>query len=480
MAQGKQLVRALFLVMVALCALPAWSQQKDPRLNQPVQPLPGVSSGESSSKGSPNAAGDQANAMKPDTRPLSGAEQFSLGSPGGGRSILTLNIRFRELADSNNSSGTGTDWTSASVVNGDIGIQHNSARSEFTAVYAGGGTLYNTRVDQNETFHQVSLTERILGRRWTLLLSDAAGYLPEASFGFGGLNGGLGSLGGPFGNLNPLFDPSQSILTGRARRISNTFVGEVQYTISPRAAFTVSGSYGLLHFLDDGFIDNRSVGLRTGYNYALNSRDTIGVNYGFNRFSFNGQDALMNHVAQLAYGRRITGRLALQLYGGPSFTTFETSAASASRGIDFSWSAGALLRYQMARTGVSLSYLHGISGGAGIFAGAERDEIQTTVDRKLTRQLSGGANFGFARNAGLGQALGSGAVVPSNTRFNSLYGGVSLNRPLGRRLSLAFSYTLERQTASNAVCITAICGATYLRHQFGLGLNWSLRPSEGR
>ena len=124
MAQGKQLVRLLFLMVVVLCALPAWSQQKDPRVNQPVQPLPGVSSGESSSNGSPNAAGDQAgrdNAMKPDTRPLTGAEQFSLGSAGGGRNILNLNIRFRELADSNsNSSGTGTDWISASVLNGDI------------------------------------------------------------------------------------------------------------------------------------------------------------------------------------------------------------------------------------------------------------------------------------------------------------------------------------------------------------------------
>jgi hypothetical protein len=45
---------------------------------------------------------------------------------------------------------------------------------------------------------------------------------------------------------------------------------------------------------------------------------------------------------------------------------------------------------------------------------------------------------------------------------------------------LAFNYTLERQTASDAVCVTAIFGATFLRHQFGLGLNWSLRPSEAR
>src|SRR5713226_4735372 len=172
MAQRKQLVRALFLVMVVLCALPARSQQQDPRVNQPVQPLPGVSSGESSSKGSPNAAGDQANAPKPDTRPLSGAEQFSLGSALG-RSTTFLNIHFRETADSNGASaGSGTNWDSASLLSGDMGAKFLRARSEFSIAYAGGGTLYNSRENLNESYHQAMLSEKILLRRWTLLLSD--------------------------------------------------------------------------------------------------------------------------------------------------------------------------------------------------------------------------------------------------------------------------------------------------------------------
>jgi hypothetical protein len=487
MAQGKQLVGAL--LMVALCALPAWSQQKDPRLNQPVQPLPGVSSGESSSKGSPNAAGDQAgrdDATKPDTRPLSGAEQFSLGSALG-RSTTFLNLHFRETADSNGAStGSGTDWASASLLSGDVGATFLRPRSEFHITYAGGGTLYNSRENLNESYHQAMLSEKILFRRWTLLLSDQAGYLPESSFGFGGLGlpggvGGLGGFGGPFSNLNPTFDPSQSILTGRARRVTNTFVGEVQYAISPRSSFTATGSYGILRFIDDGFIDNTSELFSSGYNYDLDSRNTIGVTYSFTRFEFSGQNSgLQNHVTQLAYGRRITGRLALQLYGGPSFSRFQNSSVSTTGEWRISWSAGSLLRYQMPNGGVSLSYLRGVSGGAGIFAGSERDEIQVSADRKLGRQWAATVNFGYAHNSGLGQQLLSNAFVPSNFRFNSLYGGTTLNRTLGRRTSMYFNYALQRQSSGTSVCVSAVCGTTFLRHQFGLGLNWSLRPSEGR
>lgn len=483
MAQGKQLVRALFLVMVVPFALPAWAQQKDPRLNQPVQPLPGVSSGESSSKTSPNAAGDQANAMKPDTRPLSGAEQFSLGSMGGGRNLLFMNAQFREIADSNSTGtgGSGNVWDSASLVSGAIGIKHFSARSELTATYAGGGAIYNTRDNLNEMYHQATISEKLTWRRWTLLLSDQASYLPESSFGLGGLNlpggvGGLGTLGGPFSNLNPVFDPSQSILTGRARRISNSFVGEVQYAISPRSSFTASGSYGMLSFLDDGFIDSTSEMFRGGYDYMLNAKDTIGFTYNFSRFNFGGQDsAVQNHAAQLAYGRRITGRLALQLYGGPSFSRFENAAASTKGEWDNSWSAGAMMRYQLANGGISLTYLHGVSGGAGVFAGSERDEIRVSADRKLARQLTGAVNFGYSHNAGLGQVQLSDAFVPSNFRFNSWYGGTTLNRTIGRRLSLFFNYALERQDIGNSVCVSGACGNTFLRHEFGLGLNWSLK-----
>lgn len=479
MARRNKQVGALLLAL-GLCATAAWTQQKDPRVNAPVQPV--SPAGESPSKGSADSSNPAIPAaVVSDNRPLSGAEQFGLGTGAGQRNILLMGFQFREVADSNSTSTTsGSSWDSASLLTGNVALHHFWSRSELTAAYAGGGALYNTRTGLNEAFHEASLTEKMNWRRWTLLLSDQASYLPESSFGFSGLSSlaglvpGVYGLGSQFPTISPLFDPSQSILTGRARRISNAVVGEVDYSISRRSSFTASGSYGLLHFLDDGFIDNHSTIFRSGYNYALNSRDTVGVVYTFTRFSFGQQSAtFQNQAIQLAYGRRITGRLALELFAGPQINTFQN--VSTNPGAQVSWSAGAFVRYQMARSGVALSYIHGTSGGSGVFAGAERDQVEAYANRKLSQRLAATAHFGYARNRALRELLP--IIVNSrivNSRFDSWYGGAGLSRPLGRRASIFFTYDLQRQTSDTSSCITGTCGTSYLRHQFALGFNLNL------
>jgi len=468
--RNKQVVALLFAL--GLCAPAAWTQQKDPRV-QPISPA-----GESSNKG----AADSSNPAVPaatvsDDRPLSGAEQFGLGTSAGQRNILLMGFQFRELADSNSTNTTsGSSWDSASLLTGNVALHHLWPRSELTAAYAGGGAVYNTRTALNETFHEASLTEKMSWRRWALLLSDQASYLPESSFGFNGLGSlaglvpGVPGWGSQFSTLNPLFDPSQSILTGRARRISNVVVGEVDYSISPRSSFTATGSYGLLHFLDRGLIDSHSATFRSGYNYALNSRDTVGVVYTFTRFSFGQRSAtLQDQAIQLAYGRRLTGRLALELFAGPQINTFQN--VSTNPGAQVSWSVGAFLRYKMVRSGVSLSYIHGTSGGSGVFSGAERDDVEASADRKLTQRLVATAHFGYARNRALRELL----PVLTNSRFDSWYGGAGFSRALGRRASIFFTYDLQRQTSDASFCITGTCGTSYLRHQLALGFNLNLR-----
>jgi len=49
---------------------------------------------------------------------------------------------------------------------------------------------------------------------------------------------------------------------------------------------TVSGSYGILRFVERGSIDTDDTILSTGYNYALSRKDTIGMLYRFQRLSF--------------------------------------------------------------------------------------------------------------------------------------------------------------------------------------------------
>ena len=484
MVRRKNIVRVLVLIL-ALSALPARSQQGNPPQNPPVQPtpptqpLPGATN---PPEANTTPAAYPAGEASPGNQPLTGAERFGIGAvPGGPRNYWIVNAQFRELADSNPSFlATHSNLDSASLVSGNIALHHLWSRSELTAAYAGGGTFFNSSNVLNNNFHQFTLTEKMAWRRWALLLNDQGSYLPESNFGFNGLGLttgyglGPGGVGGPIGNLNPVFDPSQSILTGRARRIGNTSVGEVQYSISPRSTFIVTGSYGLLHYLDKGFIDNHAVIGRAGYDYQLTRKDTIGVNYGYTRFDFSGSSNLLQtHVVHLAYGRRITGRLALQLSAGPEIDRFENGTNNSSSQV--SWSAGAGLRYQRGRTGLSLTYFHGTSGGAGLFTGARRDEVQAAVDRKFTRRLSGTVNGGYAHNSSLPQALVAPVLTPNSFKFDSWYGGALLNEKLARWISLFFNYNYQGQRSNNPVCGTAaVCGFSDHRHQFGGGLNFTL------
>jgi hypothetical protein len=392
---------------------------------------------------------------------------------------MVANFHFREIADTNSSSApTGATTDSASLLSGDFSVQRLWSRYALTAAYAGGGALYNTRSDLNQSFHQVSLSQRLALRRWGFLLADEASYLPESSFGYSGLSSwsslgtGLNGFGTAPSNLNPLFLPNQSILTGLARRVSNTVVGEVEYNFSRRSSFTVTGSYGLLHFLDQGFIDNHSAMVRTGYNHALTRHDTLGLIYGFNQIAFGSLNGkVLSHSAQLAYGRRVTGRLALELSGGPQIITFRNPAVSSDRRV--SGTVGALLRYQRIRDSFSLSYLRGISGGSGLFAGAESDQVEAAAARKLSHMWSGSVSFGYGRNEGLRE------ITPTlnNFRFRSWNAGAGLGRPLGRRMQMHFTYNLLRQNSDRSVCITGNtnCGTLFLRHQVGLGVDWTSR-----
>jgi hypothetical protein len=444
-----------------------------------VQPYP--ASEESSSKTSADAGGPYTPSQKtitPDTRPLSGAEQFTLGSEGGRRSMVA-NFHFREIADTNSSSKpTGSTTDSASLLSGDFSVQRLWSRYALTAAYAGGGALYNTRSDLNQSFHDVSLSQRLVLPRWGFLLTDEVSYLPESSFGYSGLSSlsnlgtGLSAVGASTSNLNPLFLPNQSILTGLARRVGNTVVGEVEYDLSRRSSFTVTSSYGLLHFLDQGFIDNHSAMVRTGYNHALTPRDTLSLIYGFNQLTFGPLSTkILSHSAQLAYGRRVTWRLALELSAGPQITTFRNAPVSSDRQV--SGTVGALLRYQRIRDSFYFSYLRGISGGSGLFAGAESDQVAASATRKLSRIWSGSVSFGYARNEGLRE------ITPTlnNFRFRSWNVGAGLGRPLGRRMHAHFTYNMLRQNSGSIVCITGntSCGTVFLRHQFGLGVDWTSR-----
>src|SRR5712692_4183284 len=372
------------ILALALSVGAAWAQQKDPRVNPPAAPQQPESTSKASQEG-PGTPATETSSATPDSRPLSGAEQFTLGQMGKTRSYVLVSGDFFETADTNSGvNGSATNFDTASSFTGHIELHRLWSRYELMTDYLGGGTIYKNSSGLNSTFHQFGLTQKIAWPRWSLKLNDYLGYLPESSFGFFGFNSGLAGAGLNLVNASPQFILNQTILTTHAQRFSNTVLGEVEYKFSSRSSITATGAYGILHFSGASFLNSNNAVFRTGYNHNFTARDSMALVYGFSRFRFGGSlQNIDDHSVQLAYGRRITGRLALQLSAGPEIQRVSNPVSGSGR--QFTWTAQSGLTYQFRRSYLAVSYATYLAGGSGVLNGTQSHQVQMTVGRQLSR-----------------------------------------------------------------------------------------------
>jgi hypothetical protein len=225
-----------------------------------------------------------------------------------------------------------------------------------------------------------------------------------------------------------------------------------------------------LRFIDSGNVNSDNEILNAGYNYAITRKDAVGWVYLFSAYRYPGNpQAIGDHVGQFVYGRKITGRLALKLAGGPEVTTFRLAIGGLKQKI--SGFGNAALTYALARSSVALSYTHGVSGGSGVFTGSTIDQANATWSRQLTRVWNGSVNFGYAKNR---QILSvSGLTSPS---YDMWLAGAGLSRALGRRADFSVGYQAQIQNSNVAICSSPNCGTDYTVHQIFLTFKWHTRP----
>lgn len=419
--------------------------------------------------------------------PLSGALEFSPGSVGRVRSYLLPSFQYTGYADTNSAFTTapGTLDTRSTLV-GSITLQRVWRRAQFNLDYAGGALLYGTRYDRNSTaplpsngmMHRLSFSQTFSSRRWTIFFGDSALYLPESPFGFAGF-GGLESFGGGLGGgylssagqLSPMFMPSQTILTGTARRVSSASIAQVQYNAGSRSAITATGSYGILHFLDSGFISSEYWTVLTGYNHAVTRKDTVAITYAHSWVRFSGVNReILNRGLMLSYGRRITGKLALELSAG-SLVNMVAKPMGGSTTHAF-WSTYDSLQYQFRKGNLGFSFMRYMTGGSGLLLGAETNLAQMTLGHQLPRRFFGSLSLGHAYS----QSLTQDRAAQRDFKYESWQGGSSLSREFGPHTSVYLNYDVQRQISNNPSCFGNNCGRVTLRHVAGVGINLHSRP----
>ena len=447
---------SLMLFALILLATPGVrAQQEEPKGEVPEE------------TNTPGQSGTSAG-LKPDTRPVSGVEEMRVESPGRSRNYVIPSLRVSAFGDSNQTIGAAqtTGFEMSGNVVGSLAAHRVTRRNDFSLDYSGGGIFYARNSQPNASMHQMGITETYQGRRWGITLGDRLSYLPESAFGFGGFGSGVG-MGGDFGSWNPVIGSSQTVFSGRGPRISNNGLVQVQYNASARSTLTLAGSFAILRFKEPGFVESNFSFGTVGYNYALNRKDTVSVSYGFGAIRFLGSPFhIDSHYGQISYGRRVTGRLAFLVAGGPQFVISRSPAVGSTNKLD--WTAHTSLDYILGRSSLNWSYAHYTSNGSGLFFGAKTDNFSGSFSNRLTRNWTWSIAPGYTRNT----TLRGGPSVISASAFNSVYGSTSFNRNLGRYTDLAFSYTLHDQW-SDALSPNGINeGSSYLRHFLSVSLTW--------
>jgi hypothetical protein len=415
--------------------------------------------------------------LSPDTRLLTGVQIPTLGSTKIRHSYWVPGFQYLNLVQSTSlNQAAPSGWNSTNYVVGNLSLLESWSHSQLAVNYSGGESISTNQSQGNNDYQQLGVVQDFEWQRWQVVLIDQFSYLSQSQFGFAAATnlatpGVGGSLEPALPSIQSNYQPAQTILTSIGPRYSNSADAQVAYALSRRASVTLVGSYGILRFSDRGSIDTNTTIFSGGFSYELSARDTIGFLYHFGAYRYIGAPQGINdQVAEIAYGRKITGRLSLQLFGGPDFTTFRVPVNNSTSQV--SGAAGANLLYGLSRSTISLTYNHGVSGGSGQFTGSTADQLQAGIIFPLSRLWQANLALGYARNKGLG--ISDSAQV--SQAFDSWYIGGGLSRPVGRNANFTFGYAGYIQNSNLPICAAGACDTSHLQQQISIGFQWHTRP----
>lgn len=443
--------------------------------------VPAVRGQESFDAPKPAMAGDNTASLQsgaptdiPDTRPLAGVQNLSLGSQSTSHSFLLPSFGVTSAAQFNGSGSVGdSSPTSTTYISGRLALNKISDRSELLLDYIAGGGFSSHSNEGNSVIQNLDFSETIRAGRWSQTFGEQFSFLSASSFNFGGL-GGLSNLGVGLGTvgITPGFRqdliPNQSILTNGAERISNTAMVQTTYALGYRSSLSFFGTYGTLNFLDNGFQNNSSISAGAGYNYLLSPLNSMSVSYGFGRFMFaNLPFEVDTHSLQLSFARRITGRLSFQIGAGPDIQLYQTPLAGPPTHL--AWTLNSGLNYRLRDWETGFGYTHSLTGGSGVLAGAETDMFLGHVDRTIGRWHTGLA-AGYSKNHPLEQT--STSVVT----LQGWFGGVQISRQVASFGSLFASYNVSRQSGLASLCSLPACATNQVTQTVSVGYTWGFRP----
>jgi len=373
--------------------------------------------------------------------------------------------------------GSG-DVSSSAALSGDIAYTSKSTVRPFNLVFAGGILLPNQSGQGVSTYETVLVSQGYVTGRWVFNLADSFSFLPESpTTGLSGI-AGVGDLGiVPI--QGPGTGPAGGVLTNSDDRIANTLSGSVQRQISRATSISGSGSWSVLHFLDNGQTDELNYTQTSGVvalNQRIDSRSSASVSAVYSVFNYSGPQAgpedpnFQSKGINVTYQRLLSRTLSVSGTVGPQWVSSSNSALIPST---LNVAASASLTYSRKFTTATLSYTRGVNGGSGVLPGAFSDSVGFGVSRAYGRNWVASLNGAYTHTSGLAYITNS--LVPTHEVYDTVYGGVQVTRRFSTNFSGYVTYTALDQSSNYSVGPQNVLSGT--SQIFGIGVTFSPRST---
>ena len=333
-------------------------------------------------------------------------------------------------------SNAATSITNVSIFP-NIGIEESSSRMHWSLRYAGGLTINQGFSNQNQDSQNLNFDSQYrLSPHVNLRVAENfsmttgffdAGNGPEVVAGSGGPNASL---------LAPLSTQRSSVTTV-----------EMNYHFALNDLIGASGSFYDLHFANvpagTQLTDSETASGRAFWLHRLFGADWGGVDYGFDRLTFNPGGETRVHSFFAMDTLNISKRLTVNGYIGPQYTENQGLSPVNRRltqSSNWSLAGGVQGGWKNQRTSVSAGYSRGISDGAGVLGST----LLETVQANFRRQLTPGWAATLSASHGTNQSI----TVPFASTANSVNltsAGILVERNVGKSIGLRMGYSHDFQ-----------------------------------
>jgi hypothetical protein len=371
------------------------------------------------------------------------------------------------------------DVTSSAVLSGDVAYTAKSAVRPFSLLFAGGVILPNQAGQGVSTFQNVAVSQGYITRKWAFNVTDSFSFLPQSpTTGLSGIPG-VGDLGTvPSG---PVSGPSGGILAAPGNQIANSLSGGVQRQITPLTSISGSGSWSVLHFLEDADqlgLDSEQISGVVAVSRRLDARSSVSLDAVYSVINYSGTGAgpeepnFQTKGLNVSYQRVLSRTLSVNGSVGPQWVSSSNSVLIPSM-LNVAISAG--LSYSRRFTFASVNYTRGVNSGSGVLPGGLGNSIYAGVGRAYGRNWVVSGSSAYTHTSGLTELFTGPSGVATNEVFNTVYGSVQVTRRFSSNFSGYVTYTAQDQSTSYAFAAqNALLGTS---QTFGVGITFSPRST---